>query len=168
MKRNYSIKEKQTLRENLSIIIPEMFDEFILYSHTVTNFPLRKNILHEMRKAGKPLRYAMELGEYCFGADFALCHGEIKSSLELMGDIHDVDVMIPEIIRHIHEIRQLNNTIQDRDLKFSTKQLRSTLRLLRNSREKLYGELTEKLNLWEESNFRTRIVISMEGEMNII
>ncbi len=167
MKRKYTIKKKHSLKENLRAVIPEMFDDFDRFRPVVVNFPLRKNMLHEMRKAGKPLRYAMELGEYAFGADFTLCLEEIKSSLDLMGDIHDADVMIPDIELHMKEIRQFNNSVKECEQRILTLQLRETLTKLRSSRKALYAELCQKLNLWAENDFRQRIVYAMMHERNI-
>ncbi|KXK48076.1 MAG: CHAD domain protein [Chlorobi bacterium OLB5] len=165
MKRNYNIKKKLSLKENLRLVIPEMFGDFFVYADTVINFPLRKNELHEMRKAGKPLRYAMELGEYCFGADFSLCLNEIKSSLDLMGEIHDADVMIPDINLHMKEVRQFNNTITDNDQKLLTRQLRNTIEELKSSRRAMYAELCRMLNLWKENNFASRIEDAMKADL---
>ena len=139
-----------------------MYDDFFSYSTVVITFPLRKNQLHEMRKAGKPLRYAMELGEYCFGADFTLCLNEVKASLDLMGEVHDADVMIPDINLHIKEIRLFNNTIKDPDQRISTRQLRICITNLREKRRNEYAELEAKLKLWSENNFRGRIIAAME------
>lgn len=140
-----------------------MFDDFISFAPVVINFPLRKNQLHEMRKAGKPLRYAMELGEYCFSRDFKLCLEEVKSSLDLMGEVHDADVMIPDILMHMKEIRLFNNTIKDSDLRISTKQLRACVLKLREQRRGEYAALSDKLKLWSEANFRTRIIAAMDS-----
>lgn len=138
-----------------------MFDDFFGFAPVVINFPLRKNQLHEMRKAGKPLRYAMELGEYCFSGDFKLCLEEIKSSLDLMGEVHDADVMIPDITLHMKEIRLFNTTIKDPDQRLSTRQLREAILKLRKQRRELYAELCVKLTLWKENNFRARIITAM-------
>lgn len=139
-----------------------MFDDFISFGPVVMNFPLRKNQLHEMRKAGKPLRYAMELGEYCFSPDFKLCLDEIKLSLDLMGEVHDADVMIPDISLHMKEIRLFNNTIKDSDQRISTRQLRSCVMKLREQRRELYAELCQKLKQWSENSFKLRILQAME------
>ncbi|MEO8512283.1 MAG: CHAD domain-containing protein [Ignavibacteria bacterium] len=163
MKKIYNIKKKSSLKENLSQVIPEMFDDFFSFAAVVINCPLRKTQLHEMRKAGKPLRYAMELGEYCFTGDFKLCLEEIKSSLDLMGEVHDADVMIPDISLHMKEIRLFNQTLLDPDERFSTKQLRESIRSLRNQRRELYAQLCAKLNLWKENNFRARIIADMNS-----
>lgn len=161
MKKIYNTKKKLSLKENIRHVLPEMFDDFFTHSAIVINFPLRKNILHEMRKSGKPLRYAMELGEYCFPGDFKLCLNEIKSSLDLMGEVHDADVMIPDINLHMKEIRLFNQTLTDPDQRLSTKELRNCIAMLRAQRRELYAKLCAKLNLWKENDFRLRIINSM-------
>ena len=161
MKKTYNIKKKHSLTENLAKVIPEMFDDFFAFAPVVINFPLRKNQLHEMRKAGKPLRYAMELGEYCFSGDFKLCLEEIKSSLDLMGEVHDADVMIPDISLHMKEIRLFNQTINSTDQRLSTRQLREVVLTLRKQRRELYAELCTKLTLWKDNNFLARIIDAM-------
>ncbi len=162
MKKIYDINKKSSLKKNLQQVVPEMFNDFFSYASVVTGYPLRKTQLHEMRKAGKPLRYAMELGEYCFTGDFKLCLDEVKSALDLMGEVHDADVMIPDISLHMKEIRSFNLTLNDKGERFSTKQLREAVLTLRKQRLELYAELCIKLNMWKESNFREKIIIAMQ------
>lgn len=138
-----------------------MYDDFYAYAPIVINFPLRKNQLHEMRKAGKPLRYAMELGEYCFGGNFKLFLDEIKSSLDLMGEVHDADVMIPDISMHMKEIRLFNQTLQNAEERLSTRKIRESILTLRKQRREQFAELCIKLNLLGKNDFRERIIAAM-------
>ena len=157
-KKSFRINKKESLKENLRHVIPQMYDDFFSWKKSVTGYPLRKTQLHEMRKAGKPLRYAMELGEYCFGADFTKCLDELKQALDLMGDIHDADVMIPDLTSHINEIRGFNRTITSISDRIPTRPLRNNVNELRNSRRELFLQLTELLNDWETGSFRNRII----------
>jgi len=50
--------------------------------------------LHEMRIAVKRLRYAMELCVPCFGKRFRRYLDEVSGLQELLGNIHDSDVLI--------------------------------------------------------------------------
>jgi len=50
--------------------------------------------LHDMRISVKRLRYAMELFVPCFGKRFRRCLKEIQGLQELLGSIHDIDVLI--------------------------------------------------------------------------
>jgi CHAD domain-containing protein len=127
----------------------------------IISYPLRRNDLHRMRISGKPLRYTMEIGEYCFGAEFKKCLAEIKVTLELMGEIHDADVMIPELNMHIKEIRLFNSTIPEPENRISTKQLRDIVTQLRNSRREMYDRLKKKLYEWKRANFKQTIINAM-------
>lgn len=149
------------MKDNLRRVLPEMFDEFYVWKKEVVGYPLRKTQLHEMRKSGKPLRYAMELGEYCFGEEFKACLEEVKEALEFMGDIHDADVMIPELNRHLNEVRLFNNTIPDADGKISTAGLRENIKSLRELRKTQFIELSEMLNSWEVNGFKERMIEAM-------
>lgn len=141
-----------------------MFDEFFAWKKEVVGFPMKKMQLHEMRKAGKPLRYAMELGECCYSEEFKRCLEEVKTALELMGDIHDADVMIPELTKHLNEIRLFNNTIPVADGKISTAGIRENIKSLRELRKTQFSELSEILNSWEVNGFKERII----GSMNLL
>lgn len=162
MKKIYRVKKKESLTENIRSVLPEMFDDLMSYSGIVMNYPLRKDDLHEMRKAGKPLRYTMELGEYCFSAEFKQCLDEIKEALELMGEIHDADVIIPELTMHIKEIRLFNNTLAEKTQRISTRSMRDAVSGLRESRRKMYAELCAKLGEWIKKDFRARLIKTME------
>ncbi|MBL8016014.1 MAG: CHAD domain-containing protein [Ignavibacteria bacterium] len=159
-KKVYRINKKESLKENLRHVLPLMYDDFFSWKKSVSGYPMRKTQLHEMRKAGKPLRYAMELGEYCFGADFSKCLDELKKALDLMGDIHDADVMIPDLASHMNEIRVFNRTISNTSERIPTKPLRDNINDLRNSRKELFAELSSLLDNWETSSFRNRIISS--------
>lgn len=60
--------------------------------------PVRKEELHEMRKAAKRLRYSMEIFQPCFGPDIDDRIADVKTVQEHIGQIHDCDVLI-EIVR---------------------------------------------------------------------
>lgn len=161
MKRMYPVKNKKSLRENLQEIIPLVFDDIMMFKKIVSARPLAKIALHEMRKKAKPLRYAMEIGETAFGEEFAKCLAEIKDTLELLGDIHDADVMIPEIEIQVREIRLFNVTLPVYKERISTKGLRNIATELRAKRKELYVILCRKLNLWERRNFKRRLIMAM-------
>lgn len=164
MAKIYHVNKKLSLKENLKSTLPEMFDDFTLLADIVINYPLRKNDLHEMRKSGKPLRYAMEIGEYCFGNDFKKCLDELKEVLELMGETHDADVMIPELNLHIKEIRQFNQTIPEVKQRLSTRTLRDAVTSQRALRREHYTKLCTKLTEWKKTDFRSKIISAMNTE----
>ena len=161
MKKVYEVHKHKSLKENLGSVLPEMFDDFFTLEETVVNFPMRKVQLHEMRKAGKPLRYAMELGEYCFGEGFSRLLEEVKHVLELMGEIHDADVMIPELSRHIKEMTAYNKTVKMTEQKISTVSLKDSVANLRTLRYEMFSELSGILTGWKQKNFRERLIASV-------
>lgn len=161
MKKLYPAKKKISLKENIKNILPLMYDNFMSMSDIIISFPMRKNDLHEMRKLGKPLRYTMELGEYCFGDEFKQKLDEVKDVLEMMGDIHDADVMIPDLNLHIKEVRLFNNTLTESKQKFSTRAMRETVTKLRLTRREQHTQLTQKLIEWKKKNFRAALIRTM-------
>ena len=168
MARIYPVKKKNSLRENMKEILPLMYDDLMFFKETVLTHPFAKNMLHRMRIKGKPFRYAMEIGEPMYGADFAKCLDEVKSSVELMGEIHDADVMIPEMKNHLKEMRLINSMIPKRNEHLSTKCIRDIIEDLRQKRNAMYNELCVKLNDWDAKNFRERLISSMNVSQLLI
>lgn len=162
MKKIYPVKKKLSLRENLQVILPLMYDDLMFFKPDVVTKPLAKNTLHRMRITGKPLRYAMEIGEYAFGEEFAKCYTEVKNAVELMGEIHDADIMIPEMSSQVKEVRLFNQTIPVFKERILTKGLRKIIEELKDKRREMYSQLCETLNEWERTNFRRKLLISMD------
>jgi len=164
MAKLYPVKKKLSLKENIQNILPMMFDELMSYKNNVVTKPLAKNTLHRMRITGKPLRYAMEAGETAFSKEFSACLEEVKNTVELMGEIHDFDVMIPELISQLREIRMFNQTITEYRTKISTKSLREIIAEQKQKRSEMYTRLCNKLNEWEADNFRITLLNVMGVE----
>lgn len=143
------------------MILPVMYDDLMMFKQDVVLKPLAKNTLHRMRIAGKPLRYAMEIGETAFGAEFLKCLEEVKSTVELMGDIHDMDVMIPELASHLREIRMFNQRVPLFKERISTKSVRDIIAELKIKRADMYEQLRLKLDEWEKKKFKYRLMKAM-------
>jgi hypothetical protein len=60
---------------------------------------------HDMRIAAKRLRYVLEVTEFCFGQPAVSARRRARDLQGLLGDIHDCDVMIPEVRSHLDELR---------------------------------------------------------------
>jgi CHAD domain-containing protein len=61
---------------------------------------------HDMRIAAKRLRYVLELTEFCFGLPAATARRRARDLQDLLGELHDCDVMLPKVEGHLDELRE--------------------------------------------------------------
>ena len=67
--------------------------------------PAEVEALHDLRIAAKRLRYVLEVTGPCFGP-YATTAGERTKELQdLVGDIHDCDVLVPRLLALVDELR---------------------------------------------------------------
>src|SRR3954471_21096424 len=92
------------LRENVERIIAVRADEVRSFSPAVLD-PRNVEALHDMRIAAKRLRYVLELTTPVFGAPVEEGAKRAKKLQDLLGEIHDCDVTIPRVQRHIERLR---------------------------------------------------------------
>jgi CHAD domain-containing protein len=163
MKRTYPVKKKLTFRENIQVIIPLIYDDFMSYKDRVVNHPRLKRELHRMRITGKPLRYAMEYAVPAFGEDFKKCLAEVKNIIELMGEIHDADVLIPELHIHLKEIRRYNRTLSNREERLTTNGILKLIRETKEKRKTMFEKLCGIIIKWINEDFRTKMIVSMNA-----
>ncbi len=57
-----------------------------------------------MRIAAKRLRYVLEATEHCFGSAGANARRCARDLQGVLGDLHDCDVMLPRVERHLAEL----------------------------------------------------------------
>src|SRR5205809_5047884 len=67
--------------------------------------PSEERALHDMRIAAKRLRYLLELTAPCFGSYAATGARRAKQLQDLLGEIHDCDVMLPLVGEHLATLR---------------------------------------------------------------
>ena len=60
---------------------------------------------HDMRIAAKRLRYVLELTELCFDERAAEARKRARDLQELLGDLHDCDLMLPRVHDHLARLR---------------------------------------------------------------
>lgn len=61
---------------------------------------------HDMRIAAKRLRYVLEATGFCFGRPAEAAKRRAKELQEVLGEIHDVDVMLPRLRDHRRAMRE--------------------------------------------------------------
>jgi len=67
--------------------------------------PGRSAAQHDMRIAAKRLRYVLETTEFCFGRPAENARRAAKQLQDVLGELHDCDVMAPRIAAHATELR---------------------------------------------------------------
>jgi CHAD domain-containing protein len=92
------------LRENAERIIEVRAEEVRSFSPAVLD-PHNVEDLHDMRIASKRLRYVLELTAPVFGEGAEKAAKRAKKLQDLLGEIHDCDVTIPRVERHIAGLR---------------------------------------------------------------
>src|SRR5437762_2524292 len=61
---------------------------------------------HDMRIAAKRLRYVLEATEFCFGRPAEVARRRARDLQDVLGELHDCDVMLPRVERHLAGLRQ--------------------------------------------------------------
>lgn len=112
--------EPQSAEDNNMPEEPSLYDHAIpLISARVADLlaweeasedPARIVELHEMRIGAKRLRYTMELFAPFYDANFAKAIGEIKAVQEHLGNIHDADVLVPQLLDHLRDTLKRDKT----------------------------------------------------------
>jgi DNA-binding transcriptional ArsR family regulator len=92
------------LADNARRIIDVRADELRSFSPAVLD-PRNVDALHDMRIAAKRLRYVLELTAPVFGEGAESAAKHAKKLQDLLGEIHDCDVTIPRVERHIDRLR---------------------------------------------------------------
>jgi CHAD domain-containing protein len=93
-----------TLVENAARIIEIRLEELCSFAPAAQD-PSRSAVQHDMRIAAKRLRYVLELTGFCFGRPAEAARRRAKELQEVLGELHDCDVMLPRVESHLAEIR---------------------------------------------------------------
>ncbi len=79
---------------NAERIVRERLDELVGFMPAAAT---DTQALHDMRIAAKRLRYVLELFHACFGPYAKTAIKHLKALQEVLGEIHDADVHLPEV-----------------------------------------------------------------------
>ena len=92
------------LEENVALIVRVRLDELTSFAPRVLD-PAEVEALHDMRIAAKRLRYILELFAPRLGPGAARAAKVTKKLQDLLGEIHDCDVNVPLVQRHVERLR---------------------------------------------------------------
>jgi hypothetical protein len=91
------------LAENAARIVRARLDE--LRSFAPRAIDERKvKAQHDMRIAAKRLRYVLEATEFCFGRPGVTARRRARDLQDVLGELHDCDVMLPRVRDHLAEL----------------------------------------------------------------
>lgn len=91
------------LADNAEKIVRVRLDELCSFMPRAGD-PAEVVALHDMRIAAKRLRYILEITSPCFGAYAKTAVKATKELQDLLGEIHDCDVQLPEVREFIGEL----------------------------------------------------------------
>ena len=160
------------LGEDAARIVRVRLDELHSFAPAVLD-PTEVKALHDMRIAAKRLRYVLEVTEPCFGPAARTGVSEAKRLQEILGEIHDCDVMLPRAEAHVARLADGDvaaararsdgasdlppSSVSEAPNRERYLGLRSLSTYLRARRVVLYDHFLEHWSRLEEEGFRQRL-----------
>jgi hypothetical protein len=92
------------LGENAARIVRARVDELRSFAPEALS-PDSIEAQHDMRIAAKRLRYVLEVTGFCFGKSAQTARRSARGLQDLLGEIHDCDVMLPRVQEQIERLR---------------------------------------------------------------
>ena len=95
---------RRTFAENAARIGQVRLDELRSFAPKALK-PKKVRARHDMRIAAKRLRYTLEVTELCFGGSGKVARRRARDLQEILGELHDCDVILPRAERHLARLR---------------------------------------------------------------
>ena len=93
-----------SFERNVRRIVERRLKELISLGEQALD-PEAPQVLHDARIAAKRLRYVLELAQPAFGKPATAAARVARDLQELLGEIHDCDVMLPRVRQHAEVLR---------------------------------------------------------------
>jgi hypothetical protein len=92
------------LDKNAAKIVRVRVDELRSFAPEALE-PAATEAQHNMRIAAKRLRYVLEVTGFCFGSPAQTARRRARDLQDLLGEMHDCDVMLPRVQAEIERLR---------------------------------------------------------------
>ena len=103
-KRVRKLDPEGPLVENAARIVRLRLDEMRSFAPAALH-PECADDQHDLRIAAKRLRYVLESTGFCFGTAADTARKRARDIQDVLGDLHDCDVMLPRVARHVERLR---------------------------------------------------------------
>jgi hypothetical protein len=104
-KRVRKLDPREPLAGNAARIVRVRLDELSSFAPRALE-PGGVKAQHDMRIAAKRLRYVLEATEFCFGRPGQVARRRARELQDILGELHDCDVMLPRAERHLAWLRE--------------------------------------------------------------
>jgi hypothetical protein len=94
----------RSLGENAARIIQVRLDEMMGFAPRALDGKTKAQ--HDMRIAAKRLRYVLEVTGFCFGKPADTARRRARDLQDILGEIHDCDVMLPRVREHLKQLQR--------------------------------------------------------------
>jgi hypothetical protein len=94
----------RSLGENSARIVQVRLDEMLAFGPRALGGKTKAQ--HDMRIAAKRLRYVLELTGFVFGKPADTARRRARDLQDILGEIHDCDVMLPRVRDHLKRLQQ--------------------------------------------------------------
>jgi hypothetical protein len=92
------------LGENAARIIQLRIDELLAFAPPALDGKTKAQ--HDMRIAAKRLRYVLEVTGFAFGRPADTARRRARDLQDILGELHDCDVMLPRVRGHLKELQR--------------------------------------------------------------
>ena len=101
-KRVKKLDPATSLAENAARIVLVRLDELRSFAPRALA-PDEPKAQHNMRIAAKRVRYILEATEFCFGRPAAEARRRARDLQDVLGELNDCEVMLPQVGRHVEK-----------------------------------------------------------------
>jgi CHAD domain-containing protein len=162
-KRVKGLDPLEPLGDNAERIVKVRLDELTGFMPQAAD-PEQVVALHDMRIAAKRLRYILEVTGDCFGPYAGTAVKMVKDLQDLLGEIHDCDVQLPEVAAFLADLMEEDVAAGDLKTAPNRRAYAGLVALqvhLRTRRNALFEQFLELWREYERKGFAARLAFAV-------